>query len=67
MPSDNFLSQCSTAKLNSLLAACDNLDNSDEAETPLKLGITAQREAVQAEKDRRLADPNGPDFRPQFN
>jgi len=23
--------------------------------------------AVQAEKDRRLADPNSPDFRPQFN
>ncbi len=24
-------------------------------------------EAVLAEKDRRLADPNSPDFRPQFN
>ena len=49
---------CSTKRLNELL------DPSD----PEGRGVDNDTfEALLAEKDRRLADPNSPDFRPQFN
>lgn len=55
--------KCSTARLNDFL---------EDAERPLddnaRIHLTPDAlQAVQAEKDRRLADPNGPDFRPQFH
>lgn len=56
--------KCSTERLNSLL---------QDADRPIEdavAGIHLTPEAllaVRAEKDRRLADPNSPDFRPQFN
>ncbi len=55
--------KCSTARLNSFLAdaACPPDDNARIHLTPEALL------AVRAEKDRRLADPNSPDFRPQFH
>ena len=53
--------KCSTERLNDILANPDLLVGSDR---PLWLPETV--EAVQAEKDRRLADPNSADFRPTF-
>ncbi len=57
-----WIRQCSTARLNDLLAEAD-LPPDDNARihlTPDALG------RVRAEKDRRLSDPNSPDFRPPF-
>lgn len=54
--------KCSTTRLNAFLA---------EAGQPLddnaRIHLTPEAlQAVQAEKDRRLNDPNSPDFRPTF-
>jgi len=54
----SYLRNCTTSELNDILNDPDR--RGWECEQPLL-------EAVQAEKDRRLADPNSPDFRPQFN
>ncbi len=62
----SYLRNCTTAELNRNLAECDSLEvrfkdaGGEDARA-------RRRDALQAEKDRRLADPNGPDFRPQFN
>ncbi len=48
-----------TTELNRLLTP--------EAEMELHRDDPELLRAVQDEKDRRLADPNSPDFRPQFN
>lgn len=54
--------KCSTKRLNSYLSEADRPpdDNARIHLTPEAL------RAVQAEKDRRLADPNSSDFRPTF-
>ncbi len=50
----------STDSLNSIL------QNADAADQDGKPYSTAAVDAVRVEKDRRLADPNSPDFRPTF-
>ena len=62
--STHWSRKCSTERLNSLL---------QHAERPIEDAVAGinlmpdDLDAVRAEKDRRLADPNSPDFRPQFN
>ena len=56
----NWARDCSTDSLNHILEDSDRRDREGKAYS---------REAVHAvrvEKDRRLADPNSPDFRPTF-
>jgi len=60
----SYIRNCTTSELNRLL---------EDADRPIEdaiAGIHLMPDdliAVRAEKDRRLADPNSPDFRPMFN
>ena len=55
-----WIRNCSTSRLNDLLADGDRLAGEGKPVPSETLGH------VQAEKDRRLADPNSSDFRPTF-
>ena len=53
---------CSTKRLNSYLSEADSLPDDTG-----RIHLTPEAlQAVRAEKDRRLSDPNSPDFRPTF-
>ncbi len=58
---NHWTRKCSTARLNALLADGERLVREGK---PVPSDTLRD---VLAEKDRRLADPNSPDFRPQFN
>ncbi len=55
------LRNCSTAELNRFLADAESMAPDDRE------AHAGDLDAILAEKDRRLADPNSNDFRPQFN
>jgi len=55
-----LLRNCTTAELNRFLADAESLAP-DERD-----GHAGDLDALRAEKDRRLSDPNSPDFRPTF-
>lgn len=57
----NWARKCSTPTLNHILEDSERFDQLGKAYS------TDAVDAVRVEKDRRLADPNGPDFRPQFH
>ena len=65
----SYLRNVTTTELNQCLARCDELARrfAEMGDGTQPADLDDQREAIMAEKDRRLADPNGPDFRPQFN
>jgi len=61
--STHWSRKCSTERLNSLLQDADR--PIEDAVAGIHL-MPDDLKAVRAEKDRRLADSNSPDFRPDF-
>lgn len=55
-----YFKKCSTSELNFLIADHERLIREGK---PIPRGAV---DVIQAEKDRRLSDPNSPDFRPTF-
>jgi len=64
----SYLRNITTADLNRCLADCDDLARrfTGMGDGTQPADLDDQCNALRAEKDRRLADPNSSDFRPTF-